>query len=166
MENTMKVLIVYASWFGHNRAIAQQIAAELTQRGLGVTCTPVSRVSRFNLAEYDLLVLGTYTHAGRASRRLRALCAAIPQRRFDHLAVALFGTQISQPQQAAGSSGVDDLEACLLQRGCEPALAPLHIELSAGAAFSWRHRLEQAALRRVSEFAADLWDAGVPEPLI
>jgi flavodoxin len=166
MEKIMKVLIVYASWFGHNRAIARLIAAELAQRGLGVTCTPASRVSRFNLAEYDLLVLGTYTHVGRASRRLRALCAAIPQRRLDHLAVALFGTQISQTQQASGSSGVDELEACLLGRGCEPALAPLHIELPVRGAVSFRAEFDAASLRRIKEFAADLWDAGVPEPLI
>ena len=162
----MKVLLVYASWFGHNRAIARLIAAELTQRGLGVTCTPASRISRYDLAEYDLLVLGTYSHGGRASRRLRALCAAIPQRRFDHLAVALFGTQITQPQQADGYSGVDELEACLLQRGCELALAPLHIELPAREAVSFRQGLDPAAIRRIKEFAADLWEAGVSAPMI
>jgi flavodoxin len=162
----MKVLLVYASWFGHNRTIARMIAAELTQRGLSVTCTSASRASRYDLAEFDLLVLGTYTHVGRASRRLRALCAAIPQRRFDHLAVALFGTQIAQPQQADGNSGVDELEACLLRRGCEPALAPLHIELPARAAVSFKRGLDPAALRRVKKFAADLWEASVPAPMI
>lgn len=162
----MKVLLVYASWFGHNRAIARLIAVELNKRGLGVTCTPATRASRYNLADYDLLVLGTYTHVGRASRRLRALCAAIPQRRFDHLAVALFGTQITQPQQADGNSGVDELENCLRQRGCELALAPLHIELPARAAFSFKQGIDSAALRRIKEFAADLWEAGVPAPMI
>jgi len=162
----MKVLLVYASWFGHNRSIARLIAAELTQRGLGVTCTPVTRVSRYDLSEYDLLVLGTYTHVGRASRRLRALCAAIPLRQFDHMAVAIFGTQIAQPQQADGNSGVDELEVCLLRRGCELALAPLHIELPARAAVSFRQGLDPAALRRIKEFGADLWEASVPAPMI
>ncbi len=162
----MKILIVYASWFGHNRTIARLIATKLTQCGLDVTCTPVARVSRYDLAEYDLLVLGTYTHVGRASRRLRTLCATIPQRRLDHLAVALFGTQIAQPQPADGSSGVDELEACLLRRGCELVLAPLHIELPARAAVSFKQGLDPAALRRIKEFAADLWEAGVPAPMI
>jgi flavodoxin len=163
----MKVLIVYASWFGHNQTIARLITAELTQRGLGITCTPATRVSRYDLAEYDLLVLGTYTTlAGRASRRLRALCATIPLRQLDHLAVAIFGTQITQPQQADGNSGVDELEACLLRRGCELALAPLHIELPARAAVSFKRALDPAALRRIKEFAADLWEAGVPAPMI
>ena len=162
----MKALLVYASWFGHNRSIARMIAAELTRRGLTVTCAQAGRASRYNLAEYDLLVLGTYTHIGRASPRLRALCAAIPQRRFEHLTVALFGTQVTQPQQADGYSGVDELEACLLQRGCELALAPLHIELPARSAIAFRQALDQAALRRIKEFAADLWEASVPAPMI
>ena len=162
----MKALLVYASWFGHNRSIARIIAAELARRGFAVTCTPAGRTSRYDLAEFDLLVLGTYTHVGRASPRLRALCAAIPQRRFEHVAVALFGTQVTQPQQADGYSGVDELEACLLQRGCELALAPLHIELPARAAFSFKQGLDHDAIERIKEFAADLWEAGVPEPMI
>jgi flavodoxin len=162
----MKVLLVYASWFGHNRLIARMIGAELARRGLSVTCTPAGRASRYDLAEYDLLVLGTYTHIGRASRRLRALCAAIPQRRFEHLAVALFGTQVTQPQQPDGYSGVDELAGCLLQRGCELALAPLHIELPARSAASFKQTLDPAAIGRIKEFAADLWEASVPEPMI
>ena len=162
----MKILLVYASWFGHNRMIARLIADDLTQRGLGVTCTPVTRAAGYDLSEYDLLVLGTYTHSGRASRRLRDLCAGIPQRQFDRLAVALYGTQIRQPQSIDGSSGVDELEGCLLRRGCELALAPLHIELPARAAFSFKQGLDRDAIGRIKEFAADLWEAGVPEPLI
>ena len=162
----MRVLLVYASWFGHNRSIAQVIAAELAQRGLSVTSTPASQISRYDLAEYDLLVLGTYTHVGRASRRLRALCAAIPQRRLDHLSVALYGTHVTQPQPADGYSGVDELAACLLRRGCELALAPLHIELPARAAVSFKPALDPAAIRRIKEFAADLWEAAVPAPMI
>jgi hypothetical protein len=118
------------------------------------------------LAEYDLLVLGTYTHVGRASRRLRELCATIPQRRFEHLAVALFGTQITQIEPADGDSGVDELAGCLQRRGCELALPPLHIELPARAAISFKQSLDPAALRRIREFAADLWVASVPEPMI
>ena len=162
----MKALIVYASWFGHNRLIARQIGADLAERDVTVDCIPVTKVSAHDLAEYDLLVLGTYTHAGRASRRLRALCETIPQRLFDRLAVALFGTHIVQNQQPGGTSGVDDLEACLLGRGCDLVLAPLRIELPADRAFRASKALGAADLRQVKEFAADLWEASVPAPLI
>ena len=162
----MKVLIVYASWFGHNRLIARQIAADLAERDVTVDCIPVTKVSADDIAAYDLLVLGTYTHSGQASRRMRALCETIPQRLFDRLAVALFGTHIVQNQQPGGTSGVDDLEACLLGRGCDLALAPLRIELPADRAFRFSKALGPADLRRVKEFAADLWEASMPAPLI
>jgi flavodoxin len=162
----MKALIVYASWFGHNRSIARQIAAELADRDVIAASIPVTKVSAHDLADYDLLVLGTYTHAGQASRRMRALCETIPQRLFDRLAVAVFGTHVGQNQQPGGTSGVDDLEASLLARGCDLALAPLRIELPANRAFRSSKALGPADLRRVKEFAADLWEASVPAPLI
>jgi len=162
----MKALIVYASWFGHNRSIARQIAAELDDRDVIADCIPITKVSAHDLAEYDLLVLGTYTHVGRASRRMRKLCEAVPQQLFDHLAVALFGTNVVQNQQPGGTTGVDDLEACLLGRGCDLALVPLRIELPADQALRSSKALGPADLRQVKEFAADLWEASVPAPLI
>ena len=162
----MKALIVYASWFGHNRAIARLIAVELAGRDLTVDCIPITKGSGRNLAEYDVLVLGTYTHAGRASRRMRALCETIPLRTFDRVAIALFGTQVVPNQQPGGTSGVDDLEACLLARGCYLELAPLRIELPIDQAFRTCNALDPADVRRVKEFAADLWEASVSAPLI
>ena len=162
----MKALIVYASWFGHNRSIARQIAAELADRDVTADCIPITKVSADDIAAYDLLVLGTYTHGGQASRRMRALCETIPQRLFDRLAVALFGTHIIRNDQPGGTSGVDSLEACLVGRGCELAQAPLRIELPADRAFRVSKALSPADLRRVKEFAADLWEASVSAPLI
>jgi flavodoxin len=162
----MKALIVYASWFGHNRLIARQISAELAERDVTADCIPITKVSAHDLAAYNLLVLGTYTHAGRASRRMRKLCETTPLRLFDHLAVALFGTHVAQNQQPGGPSGVDELETCLLGRGCDLAQPPLRIELPAGRAFRSSKALGPADLRRVKEFAADLWEASVPAPMI
>ena len=163
----MRVLIVYASWFGHNRAIAKLIAAELKQRGATVVCAAVTKVSPEDVVGNDLLVLGTYTHGGRASRRLRALCETIAVRLFERVAVAIFGTQGAQvPSSAGRTCGVDDLEACLTRRGCELALAPLRIELPADQALFSRKGLSPADQRRIKEFAADLWEASVAAPLI
>jgi len=162
----MKALLVYASWSRHTRSIAKQIAAELARRGAIVDCAPVTKISVHDLTGYDLLALGTYTHTGRASHRMRALCETIPLRLFDRLAVAIFGTQIAQQQQPSGNGGVDDLERCLGGRGCELALAPLRIELPTDRAFFSFKGLGPADQRRIKEFAADLWEASVPAPLI
>src|SRR5690242_20679233 len=91
----MKALIAYASWLGHNRAIARALASELSRQGVAVVCAPVSRVNIQDLARFDLLVLGTYTHSGRGSWRLRRLCDAIPHRWLERMEVAVFGTQVA-----------------------------------------------------------------------
>ena len=162
----MKALLVYASWFGHNQAIATALAEELTRLGANVDCVKADEVAPHDLAGYDLLVLGTYTHAGGASRQLRTLCETIPLPLFDRLAVALFGTQTAEEGRPGGTSGIDDLEACLLGRGCELALAPLQFELPADQAmFGWKG-LGPADQRRIKEFAAEAWEASVPAPLI
>jgi flavodoxin len=158
----MKALLVYASWFGHNRAIAEALADELTRLGANVDCVRAGEVAPPDLAGYDLLILGTYTHAGCASQQLHTLCQTIPLPIFERLAVALFGTQIAD----GGTSGVDELEACLVGRGCELALAPLRFELPADQAmFSWKG-LGPTDRRRIKEFAADVWEASVPAPLV
>ena len=162
----MKALIVYASWFGHNRAAARIAAAELARRGFSVSGAPADRVSAADIAGYDVLVLGTYTHGGRASQRLRALCESIPLRTFDHVEVALFGTQTGQDGQHRMPGGVRELEECLAERGVELALPPLLIRLSRAEAYLPWLEISPAERRRIEEFADDLWEASVPEPMI
>jgi flavodoxin len=162
----MKALIVYSSWFGHNRRIARLIAAELARRNLVVVCAPAARIAADDLDSYDLLVLGTGTHAGRASKRLRALCTAIPLRQFERLEIGLFGARIGGKQPRRQASGVEELKACLAERGCELALPPLVIELQGAAALLPWLGIGAAERAMIAEFAADLWEASVPEPMI
>ncbi len=160
----MKALIVYSSWLGHNRAIARLIADELSRRGVAVACAPAQRIAPAELAGYDLLVLGTYTHNGHTSRRLRALCAAIPLRQLERMELAVFGTQMAWPEPHP--AGIDELAACLAARGCELAAAPLRIELPGTLAFRRARGLDPADRARVIAFADELWQATVPEPML
>jgi flavodoxin len=161
----MKALIVYASWLGHNRAIAQTLATALARRGIAATSTTVARVAAEDVAGYDLLILGTFTHGGRASPRLRAFCESIPLRLFDRLAVAIFGTQMAESQQHGGPSGAGELEALLADRGVELALAPLVVGLPGTGAFRPSSSIGAHEQRRIEEFADALWEEIVPEPI-
>ena len=161
----MKALITYASWFGHNRAIARALAQELASQRVAVICAPISKITAEDAIGLDLLVLGTYTHAGHANRRLRNLCNAIPHRRLEHLNIAIFGTHSSEVQQAGEPGGVDDLEAHLRERGVDIIAAPLRINLPGIAALlPWRG-IGEAERRRIRMFARDLLEVCVPEPL-
>lgn len=161
----MKILIVYASWFGHNRTIAKALAQELTSPGRTVICAPASRVSVNDMSGIDMLVLGTYTHAGRANRRLRNLCDAIPIRWLNRIAVATFGTQLSDTRQQGYPGGVEELVARLEARGCEMVVPPLAITLPANMASFGGRGIGEEERRRIKEFAADLLEATVVVPL-
>lgn len=156
----MKALIVYASWFGHNRTIARALADELARRRITVVCAPVSRITTSDIIGYDIVVFGTYSHARHASGQLRRLCESIPLRRLSRMAIGVFGT--GRPADAPG--GVDDLAGCLEGRGCALAAAPLRLELTAPDFLPWsRHPAD--ARRRVEEFAAELCEATAPARL-
>jgi flavodoxin len=137
----MKALVVYASWFGYNRAIAKTIAEDLTQRGITVACAPISKVEPSEVAGFDMLVLGTYTHLGHAGKRMHDFCDAIPQRWLDRVAVAVFGTQLEDAHQRGDPSGVDDLLTALAARGREVVTRPLRFIIP-----------QYAALRRWTQF--------------
>lgn len=162
----MKALIVYTSRFGYNRMVAKLIAAELARGHVVADCAPAARIAPESLGGYDLLVLGTNSHATRAGKRLRALCAAIPLRRLDHLEVALFGTRIARTQPHHEPCGVGELKACLAERGCELALPPLVIDLQPAAALLPWLGIGAAERATIAEFAAGLWEASVPEPML
>lgn len=161
----MRVLIAYASWFGHNRTMAKALAQELERQGATVICAPASRITAAEVVGLDLLVLGTYTHGGRANRRLLQLCDSIPRRRLEHMAVGVFGTQIAAVLQANQPGGVDDLVAHLESRGFDIVSPPLRIGLrGAATVLPWKG-IGARERGQIKAFARDLLEASVPAPL-
>jgi flavorubredoxin len=161
----MKALITYASWFGHNQAIAKALAQELANHRVAVICAPVSAIKVEDVTGLDLLVLGTYTHAGHANGRLLRLCDTIPRRRFEQMAVAVFGTQVAEILQNNEPGGVDDLVTHLEARGFDIVLPPLRIGLHGAATFLPGQGIEDEDYGMIKAFARDLLEACVPAPL-
>ena len=161
----MKALIVYASWLGHNRTIARTIADALARRGFAATSVPVAKAAAQDIANYDLLILGTFTHNGHASPRLRSLCESISLPLLDRVAVAIFGTQMAEAQEHGLPSGAGELKMALADRGVELALAPLVVGLRSTAAFRPSSSVGPDEQRRIEEFADELWEASVPAPI-
>jgi menaquinone-dependent protoporphyrinogen IX oxidase len=162
----MKALIAYASWFGHNQAIAKALARELANYGVAVTCASVSGIKADDLADLDLLVLGTYTHAGHANGRLLRLCDTISHRQLEHMVVAVFSTQREEDRQIDEPGGVDDLVRHLEARGFEIAVPPLRIGLHGTATFLPGYTIEDEDHSLIKVFARDLLEASIPAPFV
>ncbi|HWQ11856.1 MAG TPA: flavodoxin domain-containing protein [Roseiflexaceae bacterium] len=156
----MKALIVYASWFGHNRTLARGLAAALARRRITAVCAPVSRITTSDIIGYDIVVFGTYTHAHHASGNIRRLCESIPLRRMARMAIGVFGT--GRPGHRP--DGVDDLVGCIERRGCTLAAPPLRLSLTAPDFLPWS-RFTEDVRRSIESFAEALVEAAVPASL-
>ncbi len=162
----MKVLMTYASWFGHNRAIAKALAQELASQRVAVMCAHISKITAEDAIGQDLLVLGTYTHAGRANRRI-----AQSLRHDTAPAARTPGHRDLRHAEQRGGAGQR------VQRSRRPGSAP--------EGTRYRHRRAAAAdqpaghggaaamagigaaeRRRIRMFARELLEACVPEPLV
>ena len=59
----MNALVVYESMYGNTEAIAREVASGLEYGGATVTIRPIASVDPSDLAEYDVVVAGSPTHA-------------------------------------------------------------------------------------------------------
>ncbi len=147
----MRVLIVYASWFGHNREVARIIADRLAPYASHVICAPVTSVTASDTIGCDLLVLGSFTHAHHASWRVRHLVETIPERRLKRMAIAVFGTQTVDERPG----GIDDLVAVLAKRGARLVAPPLRVILPAPDFVPWS-KVTSAERTKIDAFAQTL----------
>ncbi len=147
----MRVLIVYASWFGHNREVARIIADRLSPYASHVVCAPVTSVTASDTIGCDLLVLGSFTHAHHASWRMRHLVETIPERRLRRIAIAVFGTQTVEERP----SGIDDLINVLAERGVRLVVPPLRVILPAPDFVPWS-KVTSAERAKIDAFAQAL----------
>ncbi len=147
----MRVLIVYASWFGHNREVARIIADRLSPYASHVVCAPATSVTASDTIGCDLLVLGSFTHAHHASWRMRHLVETIPERRLRRIAIAVFGTQTVEERP----SGIDDLVNVLAERGVRLVVPPLRVILPAPDFVPWS-KITSAERAKIDAFAQAL----------
>ncbi|MGB9752150.1 MAG: hypothetical protein C0183_09920 [Roseiflexus castenholzii] len=147
----MRVLMVYASWFGHNREVARIIADRLSPYASHVICAPVTSVTASDTIGCDLLVLGSFTHAHHASWRMRHLVATIPERRLTRMAIAVFGTQTVDERP----SGIDDLVNALAERGARLVVPPLRVILPAPDFVPWS-KITSAERAKIDAFVQAL----------
>jgi flavodoxin len=89
----MNILIVYDTVFGNTGKIAQAMGDALKSKSF-VRVIPVADFTPIQLAETDLLILGSPTRGFRATPALMELISAIPLEAIKGKKVAVFDTRI------------------------------------------------------------------------
>jgi len=98
----MKCLIVYDSNFGNTEKIARAIAGAITPLG-EVKVLRASEANSSELASIDFLIVGSPTHAGRATRTIKEFLKKIPENALKNVGVTSFDTRFSAKDKGVGT---------------------------------------------------------------
>jgi flavodoxin len=95
----MKAIILYDSLYGNTEHIAQAIGEGLTG---DVTVVRVGDVQASELKPFDLLMVGSPVHGGRATPNIDTLLKQLPAHALEGKRVAAFDTRFEAEEQGMG----------------------------------------------------------------
>ena len=95
----MKALVIYDSVYGNTQKIAQAIGDSLTGE---VKVVPVGDINASEVRSFDLLVVGSPVHGGRATPAIDAFLKQLPPHSLEGKSVAAFDTRFESEEQGIG----------------------------------------------------------------
>src|SRR5579863_2146285 len=95
----MKALVIYDSMYGNTEKIAQAIANGLTGE---VKVVRVGDMNASELRSFDLLIVGSPVHGGRATPAIDAFLKQFPAHALEGKSVAAFDTRLESEEQGIG----------------------------------------------------------------
>ena len=117
----MKTLVVYDSVFGNTEQIARRIAEAIPGT---VKLLRVGAASPHELSGADLLVVGSPTIGGRATKPMQEFLESIPKGVAQKVSLASFDTRISMKFAQIFGYAATRMADALAQKGCAPRLPP------------------------------------------
>jgi flavodoxin I len=98
----LKSLVIYDSKFGNTEKIAKAIAGAIIPLG-EVKALRVGEANPSELASIDFLIVGSPTHAGRATRATKEFLKKIPANALKNVRVTSFDTRFSAKDKGVGT---------------------------------------------------------------
>jgi flavodoxin len=117
----MKTLVVYDSVHGNTGTIAQAIGDAIPGE---VTVLRVGAVSASDLAAYDLLIVGSPTHGGRATDAIQDLLKQVQPPALEGTRVAAFDTRFSARWVRIFGFAAPRIAKSLKEKGGTPVGSP------------------------------------------
>jgi flavodoxin len=119
----MNSLVIYFSKFGNTRSIAEAIAERLSQHG-GARAANLHEFIASDLADADLVVMGSPTHFQNLPKEVRPVLEALPKRALAGKAVAAFDTSVQTWGPLMRLTAAHRLHGKLRKLGGKPVVRP------------------------------------------
>jgi len=144
----MRILVVYDSLYGNTEKIAQAIGAALTGE---VQVSRVGEVDPSELSSFDLLIVGSPTHGGRASPAMREFLDKVEAPALEGTNVAAFDTRLSTRWVGIFGYAAGRIAKSLKKKGGTLVLSPeaFYVEGSEGP-------LKEGELERAAAWAKEI----------
>jgi flavodoxin len=117
----MKTVVIYDSVFGNTEQVAKRIADVIPGT---VKVVKVSGVSMLELGNADLLIVGSPTVGGRATKPMQEFVESIPKGVAEKARIASFDTRISMKFAQIFGYAATRMADALAQKGAELKLPP------------------------------------------
>ena len=98
----MKALIIYDSRFGNTEKIARAIGQAVTRLSKA-NVVQAGNANPSELASIDFLIVGSPTHAGRATQAVKEFLKKIPANALENIGVTSFDTRFSTEGKGIGT---------------------------------------------------------------
>jgi len=119
----MKALVVYDSVYGNTEKIARAIADALAPSG-EVKVLRAGEASPTDLKSIDLLIVGSPTQGGRATKAIQDFLNKLPDSAVKGIGVAAFDTRFSTKLVAIFGYGAGKIADSLKKKGATLVLPP------------------------------------------
>jgi flavodoxin len=154
----VNALVVYFSQFGNTHKVAETIAEVLAGAG-EARVTSLDGLTAVELADADLIVIGSPTHYQNLPKQVRAALDALPRRALRGKRVAAFDTSLEMWKPLMWMTAAHRLLPRLRRLGGKPVVRPETYLVARGEAPEGGERrdaLREGELERARAWAASI----------
>jgi len=145
-----KAIVVYYTRFGNTRQAAEAICEGIKEGGLEAECKEIKDIKPEDLAQYDVILVGTPTHYGSMAEEMGKFVEALKEVELKGKRAAAFDTRYAGEK----TGGLSELEKYMKKLGMEIILPGLAVLLPAGDAWGPLREGEITKCRKFGESIA------------
>jgi flavodoxin len=149
----VNTIVIYLSRFGNTRRVAEEIAEAFDDQG-GTRIMPADRVTAAELADADLVIVGSPTHRMNLPQELRPWLEVLPRRALRGVWVAAFDTSYKMSRWLAPFTAAPKLDRKLRKLGGRRAVRPETFHVTAREGPLYEGEIERARAWGASLLAA------------